>query len=64
MTTEKYITLDDLVGRYPFSKSFWYKRTCARDVPHVKIGKNLLFDPGEVDEWVRAHRVEPIRRGA
>ena len=40
------------------SKSKMYKLTSAKQIPHYKtIG--LHFDRKELDEWVRAHRVNP-----
>jgi excisionase family DNA binding protein len=37
-----------------------YKKTCARQIPFLKLGGKLLFDRRELDEYIDAHRVAAI----
>ncbi len=57
------ITLPELVERTGLSKSYWYKRCSARDVRHFKRGKTLLFDPADVQEFMRPRVIEPVGAG-
>lgn len=30
------------------------------DLPCIKIGSRILYDPADVDLWVKSHRVSPV----
>jgi excisionase family DNA binding protein len=34
-----------------------YKLVERRSIPHVRLGRRLLFDPSEIRAWVDRHRV-------
>lgn len=38
------------------------RRWVRRGLPHSKVGGMLLFDPAEVDAWIRAQRPTPRRK--
>ena len=33
-----------------------------RKIPFLKIGSRVLFEQSALEEWVAAHRVEPLER--
>lgn len=37
-----------------------YKMVSARRIPHIKIGKRVLFDPQKLSEWIDEHKVVPV----
>ena len=47
------LTVDELASHFRVSKSFIYKRTMGREIPHFRVGKRVLFDPAEVAAWFR-----------
>ena len=51
-TVSRFLTIDEVAERLRVSKSFLYKRTMSRDIPHYRIGKRCLFDAGEIDKWI------------
>ncbi len=38
-----------------FSKSTIYKGTMSHRIPHIKVGKKLLFERDAIDEWLLKH---------
>ena len=40
-----------------------YKYVARRRIPHKKIGERVLFDPGEIQEWVAIHSVRTVMTG-
>ena len=42
------------------SKVTIYRYVAARQIPHLRIGRRLLFDPDELESWRAAHRVPTI----
>ena len=53
--------LSDLKDRLHVSE-VTVRRWVRRGLPHSKVGGMLLFDPAEVDAWIRAQRPAPQRR--
>ncbi len=67
MPTDRFFTADDLVGLFHIPKATLYRWTSTakgtgRVLPHVKIGKRLLFEREAVEAFIDAHRVEGRRR--
>jgi len=50
--------LSDLKDRLHVSE-VTVRRWLRRGLPHSKVGGMLLFDPAEVDAWIRAQRPVP-----
>ncbi len=53
--------LSDLKERLRVSE-VTVRRWVRRGLPHSKVGGMLLFDPAEVDAWIRAQRPALRRR--
>lgn len=52
------MTLEETARYMSVSRSFLYKLTMGRKIPHYKPnGKMIYFDLKDVDEWLRQNRV-------
>ena len=55
------LTLDEVSEYAGLSKSYVYKLTASRMIPHYKPrGKLLFFKKQELDEWLLSGRVTPV----
>jgi len=54
------LNIDEVSILTGISKSTLYKLTSAREIPHYKKAKHLLFDKKEILEWIKASRVKTI----
>ena len=58
--TDELWTLDDLAAFLRVKVSvarFWLRST---DVPYIKIGKQIRFDPDEIKSWVEGQKVRQM----
>lgn len=49
--------------RLSVSQSFVRRLVLERRVPYFKVGKYIRFESADLDDWLAARRVEPLRRG-
>jgi excisionase family DNA binding protein len=56
----KLITSDELCEQLRMKKSTLYQMTCAKQIPYIKVGGLLRFDPKQIDEWLEQKSVLPI----
>ena len=54
------INLEQACELLNLKKPTIYKKVCSRQIPFIKLGGKLLFDPEKLEAWVNAHAVEPI----
>lgn len=47
-----YLDINSLVEYLPLTKSTIYTMVNKGKIPYKKIGSKLIFDLGEIDEWV------------
>lgn len=58
LAAKNILCLDDVALLTGFSKSYLYKLTCTRQIPHYKPGGKLIyFDRAEVEAWMKQNRV-------
>ena len=61
-----YLDIDILAERLGIKRSTLYAWAEQGDIPHLKLGRLLRFDPEEIDIWLQAHRrvarPEPVLR--
>ncbi|HNS11705.1 MAG TPA: helix-turn-helix domain-containing protein [Bacteroidia bacterium] len=57
ITTRK-IGLGELCQTYGFSKSTVYNWTSDRFIPHSKVGKRLIFDVIEINQWILSLKIK------
>ena len=43
------------------STSTIYKKTCRREIPHVKIDGALRFDPVQLREWIKEKTIKALK---
>jgi hypothetical protein len=65
MDEKRFVTLDQLVETFPFlKKSRVYYLTTAKGIPFYRVGRSLVFEIGEIRQWIEAGRVYTDARGA
>jgi excisionase family DNA binding protein len=53
------LTLDEAVAYTGFSKSYMYKLTSERKIPHSKPnGKSIFFSKSQLDAWLMSRPVD------
>jgi excisionase family DNA binding protein len=58
LSAKNVLTLDDVALLTGLSKSFLYKLTCTKEIPHYKpAGKMLYFDRKEIEDWQKRGRI-------
>lgn len=56
--TKEVLTFDETARYIGMSKSYLYKLTMKRAIPHYKpMGKMCFFNRVEVEKWLQANRV-------
>ena len=58
---KRWLSPDDLVSEYGFSKSTQAKMrmaTSSSEIPFSKIGKYVRYDRLLIDEWLEYHQVQ------
>ena len=57
MTPEPLITPGELAKRLNVSRVWVYRLANDGRLPSIRVGDKILrFDPGEIEEWLSAHR--------
>lgn len=55
------LTLNEVANYTGFSKSYLYKLTSARKIPHYcPTGKVLFFNKIEIENWLQENRISTI----
>jgi len=62
MTTDKWLTLDELTEYLKLSKSHLYRMTQNGDIPASKIGRQWRFDRDEIDNWMKSQKPDIDKR--
>ena len=61
-----YLDITTLAERLGIKRSTLYAWAEQGNIPHLKLGRLLRFDPDEIEAWLQAHRqeatLEPIPR--
>jgi excisionase family DNA binding protein len=67
------LTIEEAADLLRVKVSWLYERTRTNEIPHIKLGKYLRFDQGELLTWMRQFKrdgrgrgskaIEPIQRG-
>jgi predicted DNA-binding transcriptional regulator AlpA len=56
----RFLTIDGLTEKTGWKKSYIYKLTHAKILPHYKISGLLMFADDEIDDFIISHRVKPV----
>jgi excisionase family DNA binding protein len=54
---KEYLDIDELSRLIHLSKSQLYMMTSTRKLPHLKVGRRVLFDPEQIERWLDTRRV-------
>ena len=58
LAAKNVLDLEDVSALTGLSKSYLYKLTCNKDIPHYKPhGKQVYFDRKEIEDWMKQNRV-------
>lgn len=58
LAAKQVLTAEDVVLLTGLKKSYLYKLTALRQIPHYKPnGKCIFFDRGEIEQWQKQNRV-------
>lgn len=58
LAAKQVLTADDVVLLTGLKKSYLYKLTAMRQIPHYKPnGKCIFFDRSEIEQWQKQHRI-------
>ena len=57
-STKEVLTSDEAARYMGISKSYLYKLTMRREIPHFKpMGKMCYFNRAELEQWLQSNRV-------
>ena len=58
LAAKNVLGIDDMVALTGLSKSYIYKLTCRKEIPHYKPnGKLIYFDRQDIEGWMKQNRV-------
>lgn len=57
MSDKPYLTIDEVCRLLQVKKATVYGWTHRRKIPHVNLGKHLLFKREDIDAWVEVRYV-------
>ena len=52
------LDMDEAVGYTKIKKSYLYRLTSEKKIPHYKRDNKLYFDRAELDAWMKQHPVK------
>jgi excisionase family DNA binding protein len=55
---KKLLTIDELAEMLSVSKNTIYAWTHERRIPHVKLGRNVRFNPEKIEAWLKKKEVK------
>lgn len=59
--TKEVLTSDEAAKYMGISKSYLYKLTMNREIPHYKpMGKVVYFDRKELEEWLKRNKISTV----
>lgn len=58
ISAKKQIGIAQLCELFGFSKATVYNWVSQRLIPYSKVGRRLLFDLAEIEEWIKTKRVK------
>ncbi len=59
--TKEVLTSDEAARYMGISKSYLYKLTMRREIPHFKpTGKLVFFNRAELEQWLQNNRIDTV----
>ena len=56
------MTIEEVCDQLKMKKSTLYQMTCAKQIPYIKLGALLRFDPKQIDNWLKKQHTAHNRR--
>ncbi len=58
ITKSRFLSAEEAAEFLNLKLSTIYSKTSKNEIPYYRTGKKLMFDPKELEEWIRARRVK------
>lgn len=55
---KNYMDIDEAAAYIKKKKATIYQLTHKKQIPHIKSGGGLLFDPEDLDKWLAGQKVQ------
>lgn len=59
--TKRIFTVKELSDAINIKKSTLYLWVSQQKIPHIKLGKKVLFDSIEIEQWMQEHKRQPMQ---
>lgn len=56
-TEKRYLTIEQVAQLTTLKKSYIYKCTHTRTIPHIKMGSRVVFDYDDIVAWMESNKV-------
>lgn len=60
---ERLMTIEEVAEYFQVSKGAIYKRIQRGQIPYMKMGSLLRFNPSKIEEYIRENTIEPFKKG-
>lgn len=54
-------TVKELSNVINIKESTLYSWVSQGNIPHIKLGKKVLFDSDDIEKWMEEHKRQPIK---
>ena len=58
---DRLLNIEEVAIQIGLSKSTLYVYTCKKQIPYIKLGRRVMFDPKRIDRWIRERMIEEIK---
>ena len=58
---KRMFTVNELSNVINIKKGTLYFWASTRYIPHIKLGRKLLFDSVEIEKWMEEHKKQPMK---
>lgn len=60
---ERLMTIEEVAEFFNVTKGAIYKRIQRGQIPYIKMGALLRFDPRQIEAYIKAQTIEPFKTG-
>ena len=61
---KRFLDVKEASKHLGLAESTLYTMVSQRRIPFTKMGRRTKFDRHKLDQWIREHSVEPLRKGS
>lgn len=55
------MTLKEIASKYDRTPKTFRKYVLELGIPHVRLGRSMIFDPGKVERFLEGKTLSPVR---